>query len=801
MAIQILGLRDYVDKKGIKRKTTRFFNKKWMLGKIEDVFREDSVKALLKSVDKEEQYNLYFTVASCTKERVLDTQKVLPFDVDWVTLTNGSLEERTEKATKTRDILAGLLKVQPEGIGLIWSGHGVQLFVFLEEAFASTQTFTQYRSSYVKLCKKFEALLRQHGIEHREVDTTAFSSARLMRLPFTINRKENNPDTEAFLVGPCEPVYIAMPLEEETLPKEHTITDAALKQFSKPDTEAVLQECEFIKWSKVNQNTVTEPQWYALLSILARLSSGRELCHTYSKEYKNYDEHSTDTKIDQALEAAGPRTCEGVENLWPGCKQCPHYQSKEIKSPIQIKGATYIATESTGFRNIRLDKNGVPREADVNYNDLVKAFSRDFNYCTYIEPGGAESTSIYVYRNDIWEREKIPTIRAWAEEKLRHNALKREIDEFTSKLLRHNIQKENFLLNGGKYIQFRNCVLELSTGKTMAPSPEFGITYKVPHIYQEDAKCPKWDAFLEDICEGDGHKIRLLNEFGAYTLFSSQSWLTKALVLVGDGANGKTVYIKALTNVVGVENTMSIRMKMLESQDAPVLLENKLLNACGEVSKNSLKDSSCLKELVEGGWTTGRLQYERSRSVFLFAKFIFACNEAPTINDKSHGLYRRLLVINLNKRYEYGVNANPYLSQELAEETPGIIAKFRNCYKELAARGCFIESEQMLKEKQDLYDEGNVISFFVSTYLERGNDEDFIKASTLVTMFNRFKDENHPNFKDFSTQALSADIQRTFKTGKSFTKCVNKKIIRGYSGIKIKPETELSYIQDEEEEY
>ena len=76
-----------------------------------------------------------------------------------------------------------------------------------------------------------------------------------------------------------------------------------------------------------------------------------------------------------------------------------------------------------------------------------------------------------------------------------------------------------------------------------------------------------------------------------------------------------------------------------------------------------------------------------SRSVFLFAKFIFACNEAPNITDKSHGLNRRFIVINMNKRYEYGVNANPYLSQELAEETPGIITKFRNCYKELAARG------------------------------------------------------------------------------------------------------------------
>ena len=194
-------------------------------------------------------------------------------------------------------------------------------------------------------------------------------------------------------------------------------------------------------------------------------------------------------------------------------------------------------------------------------------------------------------------------------------------------------------------------------------------------------------------------------------------------------------------------------------------------------------------------------RYESTRSVFLFAKFIFACNEAPNITDKSHGLNRRFIVINMNKRYEYGVNANPYLSQELEEETPGIIAKFRNCYKELVDRGCFIESEQMIKEKQDLYDEGNVISFFVSTYLERGNDEDFIKASTLVTMFNRFRDENHPNYKDFSTQALSAAIQMSFKTGKSFLKKVNKKVIRGYSRIKIKPETELSYIQDEEEEY
>ena len=79
MPIQVLGLRDYISKKGKKEKTTRFFGKKWQFSCVEDVFSREKVQKLLEQIPDNEAWNLYFTVADCIKERVLDSQIVIPF--------------------------------------------------------------------------------------------------------------------------------------------------------------------------------------------------------------------------------------------------------------------------------------------------------------------------------------------------------------------------------------------------------------------------------------------------------------------------------------------------------------------------------------------------------------------------------------------------------------------------------------------------------------------------------------------------------------------------------------------------
>lgn len=795
MPIQILGLREIVKKDGKKGIVTRFFNKGWQFAKVEEVFSEKNVLDLLKNVPEAEKYNLYFTVADCMKEREMSFQEVIPFDVDKIELKDGSLEEKRNIILKAREILASLIPgALPQNIASLWSGHGAQLFVLIEEQLLDKSVFNVYGTSYKKFCREYSRKLADAGIVHKEVDTTAFSSARLMRLPCTINRKKNLEDAESFLVGEYEPLKVPMFLEKEEVVKEHVIHDSVLRNYLKPDTKGVLTECHFLNWCKDNQNEVTEPQWYAMLSVVARLDGGHKLCHEYSNQYKGYDEHATDTKIQQALEAAGPRTCEGVDFVWGKCSGCPHYQSSEIRSPIQIKSPDYIATEATGFRPLIVDENGRTKKGPLSYSDMVKAYNRDHKYKSQVVGNGRNGILHWIYIEDYWRRIHEGDIAQWVEKVTKGEVKTHEVYEFINKLGRNNPIPANFFENAkNKYKQFMNCVLDLSTGDIYPPSPEFGITHVVPHVYNKEMKCPSWDKFLMDVTEEDENKVRILNEFVGYCLFSGNSWLQKALMLIGDGANGKSVFMHIVKELIGKENCASIKIKNIGKEDSIAQLGGKLVNICGEVSFDAFRDSADFKELVEGGTFTGRLQYEVPRDVIIYTKFIMACNEAPRVYDQSHGFARRLLVIVFNREFTPETEGHdPFIKEKLEREIPGIINRVSDAYKELVERGYFDEPTKLKLEKDMFLNSSNGVTEFVNEYFEKSNDdEEFLKSSIIQEMANQYAEIMNVDPRMFSTRRIAAEFKRKFRVKGSNTKKVKGKVYRGYCGIKPKPDTDI----------
>src|SRR5262249_25697470 len=62
----------------------------------------------------------------------------------------------------------------------------------------------------------------------------------------------------------------------------------------------------------------------------------------------------------------------------------------------------------------------------------------------------------------------------------------------------------------------------------------------LPYPFKADAGCPHWRAFLAHNLEGDDERIALLQEWFGYCLMTDTS-LQKFLMLVGEGANGKSV--------------------------------------------------------------------------------------------------------------------------------------------------------------------------------------------------------------------------------------------------------------------
>ena len=91
-------------------------------------------------------------------------------------------------------------------------------------------------------------------------------------------------------------------------------------------------------------------------------------------------------------------------------------------------------------------------------------------------------------------------------------------------------------------------VIDLETGETHAHAPDRLITQIT--AASPGGACPRWLAFLGEITAGDGELQAYLQRLAGYCLTGS----TREQVFVflhGDGANGKSVFVQALTSVLG----------------------------------------------------------------------------------------------------------------------------------------------------------------------------------------------------------------------------------------------------------
>ena len=93
--------------------------------------------------------------------------------------------------------------------------------------------------------------------------------------------------------------------------------------------------CKFIKHCEADAATLSEPEWYAMLSITARCKNGTKLSHRLSEPHPQYSPDETAAKIEHALRDTGPLTCAKIKKLSPdSCGKCQHYG--KIKSPIVL---------------------------------------------------------------------------------------------------------------------------------------------------------------------------------------------------------------------------------------------------------------------------------------------------------------------------------------------------------------------------------------------------------------------------------------------------------------------------------
>lgn len=279
-----------------------------------------------------------------------------------------------------------------------------------------------------------------------------------------------------------------------------------------------------------------------------------------------------------------------------------------------------------------------------------------------------------------------------------------------------------------KYLACRNCILDIQSFIEDAPpervflehSPNWFSTACLNYDFDPTAACPIWLRILEELIGDDPAKLLLAQEFFGYILSPANN-RSKFLALEGEGGRGKSLFVNALTAIVGAENTSSVDLDSIgrRFQSFPTL--GKMVNFCNEANDVEGPAESYLKRFTGGNPLMFEDKGTRAFEAMPTAKLVLSWNIAPRFKDRSEGLWRRLLVLKFNKKPE---RPNPALLEpdywKANGQLPGMLNWALLGLKRLERQGEFtVPQESILAAEEIRTSHNSARSFIRETYQVR----------------------------------------------------------------------------------
>lgn len=257
------------------------------------------------------------------------------------------------------------------------------------------------------------------------------------------------------------------------------------------------------------------------------------------------------------------------------------------------------------------------------------------------------------------------------------------------------------------------------------------LTYQLPFDYNPEAKAPMFEAFINKV-QPDLDCQKVLAEFFASVFIKTETLkLEKALMLFGDGANGKSVFYDLMNALLGEKNVSSFSMQNLMNENGyyRAMLGNKLLNYASEISGEL--ELGLFKQLTSGEPVQARMIYCAPITVKDYAKLAFNCNVLPKNVEHTHAYFRRFLIV----PFEVTIPDNEQdkqLAQKIiaAGELSGIFNWVLEGLKRLLSQKGFTESEAV-KAKLTEY---KAVSDNVKIFLEENNYEQSFDINRHVSV-------------------------------------------------------------------
>lgn len=285
-----------------------------------------------------------------------------------------------------------------------------------------------------------------------------------------------------------------------------------------------------------------------------------------------------------------------------------------------------------------------------------------------------EALGFYEYAGGVWRRRGDAEVMRYIADAMGHYRTGARVGSVFKLLKGECISTEQ--LDRKPIFNFRNGTLELEDRVFRAHCEGDLCSIQAEYDYDPDAFSQRWISFVEEVCEGDERKANLLQEIAGYVLFNDCS-LQKCFFLLGDGANGKSVFLDVLAATFGEKNVSNVEMSGLVEPFQRIRLYSSILNISSETQTDVKGAESIFKQLVVGDAVNGCYKGRDFVEFKTRAKFISACNDYIKSRDVTTGFLRRICFVNFNARFvdepgpgEY--KADRQLTSKLLEDLPGV---------------------------------------------------------------------------------------------------------------------------------
>jgi putative DNA primase/helicase len=308
----------------------------------------------------------------------------------------------------------------------------------------------------------------------------------------------------------------------------------------------------------------------------------------------------------------------------------------------------------------------------------------------------------------------------------------------------------------------------------------------LPYDYDPAAKAPTWEKAINRWMVGDPELMDLLQRFAGYILLFDTSQQI-AVINVGDGNNGKSVYCFGIEALLGPENVSHLPLEEFGSRFGPYSALGKLANICPEIGEFTKADEAKLKSHISGDTTS----YDRKGLPIINAKptarLLLATNNLPKFTDKSEGTWRRLRIVPWNAKITEQEKVAGMASVEWWQESgelPGMLnlalqglVKVRSQgFNNPAACAALLETHRQ---------ECNTARAFLMENYEAGSQDDKVVCKEIYWAYQQYCHDNGHAYP-VANGTFGKEIVKVFNTERKLVR-VGKDRDWFYCGIRLKP--------------